>query len=81
MSDINLTRFIEAQSQAIYEAALDELKQGRKSGHWMWFIFPQMKGLGHTATSDFYGIQNLDEAKAYLTDPILGERLIECTEL
>ena len=81
MSNINLTRFIEAQNEAVYETVLDELRQGRKSGHWMWFIFPQMKGLGQTSTSDFYGIQNLDEAVAYLSDPILGERLIECTEV
>jgi len=56
---------------------LAEVKAGRKSSHWMWYVFPQLKGLGHSETSEFYGIENLAEAKAYLAHPILGERLIE----
>ncbi|HEX3741472.1 MAG TPA: DUF1810 domain-containing protein [Terriglobales bacterium] len=58
-----------------------ELKQGRKRGHWIWFVFPQIKGLGHSANSDFYGISGLPEAAAYLKHPVLGPRLIECTQL
>jgi uncharacterized protein (DUF1810 family) len=80
MADFNLSRFIEAQNQGVYESALTELKNGKKVGHWMWFIFPQIKGLGHSSTSVYYGIQNLDEAIAYLSDPVLGKRIIQCTE-
>jgi uncharacterized protein (DUF1810 family) len=76
----NLQRFLNAQSPA-FAGALAELKQGRKRGHWIWFIFPQLKGLGHSATSQFYGISGLPEAAAYLRDPVLGPRLIECTQL
>lgn len=58
-----------------------ELKQGRKLGHWIWFIFPQLKGLGHSANSEFFGITSLSEAAAYLQHPLLGPRLVECTQL
>jgi hypothetical protein len=58
MADFNLSRFIEAQNQGVYESALTELKNGKKVGHWMWFIFPQIKGLGHSSTSVYYGILN-----------------------
>ena len=72
----NLKRFTEAQYRD-YEQALKEIKNGRKESHWMWYIFPQLKGLGRSYTSDFYGIENLDEAKAFLQDPYLGKNLQE----
>lgn len=71
-----LKRFTEAQYRD-YEQALKEIKNGRKESHWMWYIFPQLKGLGRSYTSDFYGIENLDEAKAFLQDPYLGKNLQE----
>ena len=73
-----LERFIEAQ-QGTYEQALRELRAGNKQSHWMWFIFPQLAGLGRSSTARFYGIEGLDEARAYLADPVLGPRLGECT--
>jgi uncharacterized protein (DUF1810 family) len=73
----SLNRYIDAQSD-IYDSALSELKRGKKVGHWMWFVFPQIKGLGTTSTSEYYSIQGYEEAKEYLSDPILGKRLIEC---
>lgn len=76
----HLQRFVEAQQQ-VFESVLTELNLGRKYGHWIWFIFPQLKGLGRSSTSEFYGIGSLDEAKAYLQHPVLGRRLIQCTEL
>ncbi|HUK46793.1 MAG TPA: DUF1810 domain-containing protein [Terriglobales bacterium] len=75
----NLQRFVDAQ-EASFTSALAELKQGRKRGHWIWFIFPQLKGLGHSANSGFYGISGLAEAGAYLRHPVLGPRLIECVQ-
>lgn len=72
----NLTRFIEAQ-EVMYPIALKELRQGRKRSHWMWYVFPQLKGLGHSFNSDFYGISGLEEAAAYLSDPVLNRRLRE----
>lgn len=63
--------------QSDYQRALTEIKNGKKVSHWMWYIFPQLKGLGCSFTSEYYGIQDLDEAKAYLADPILGRHLIE----
>jgi uncharacterized protein (DUF1810 family) len=74
-----LQRFVDAQ-RAVYGAALAELRAGRKRTHWMWFIFPQLRGLGHSATSDYYGIASLEEAREYLAHPVLGARLLECTE-
>jgi uncharacterized protein (DUF1810 family) len=76
----NLQRFVEAQHDA-YEDVCAELLAGRKTSHWIWFIFPQIKGLGTSATSDWFAISALDEAKAYLQHPILGQRLRECTQL
>ena len=76
----NLQRFVDAQ-QPVIDSVLAELRQGRKYGHWIWFTFPQLKGLGHSANSDFYGISSVDEATAYLRHPVLGPRLIECTQL
>lgn len=75
----NLKRFTEAQYRD-YEQALKEIKNGRKESHWMWYIFPQLKGLGRSYTSDFYGIVDLDEAKAFLQDPYLGKHLQEISE-
>ena len=75
----DLSRFIKAQENS-YEEALSEIKSGRKKGHWMWFIFPQFKGLGFTETSNYYSIKDLDEAKRYLSHPILGERLKSITK-
>lgn len=73
---MSLERFIEAQERD-YSIALSEIKNGRKRSHWMWYIFPQVKGLGFSGTSRFYGIDNLKEAKEYLEHPVLGKRLIE----
>lgn len=72
-----LQRFVEAQV-GVYERALTELRAGAKRTHWMWFVFPQLDALGHSATAQFYGIKNLDEARAYLAHPTLGPRLHEC---
>ena len=78
MSDpFDLSRFVEAQ-EGIYPTALAELQRGKKESHWMWFIFPQLAGLGHSSMARRYAIQNLDEARAYLAHPILGPRLLEC---
>ncbi len=76
----NLNRFVEAQS-GVYERALAELKRGEKRSHWMWFIFPQIDGLGRSSTARFYAIKSADEAKAYLNHPELGPRLIECSKV
>jgi uncharacterized protein (DUF1810 family) len=76
----DLKRFVEAQSRA-WEQVRSELRQGSKRGHWMWFIFPQMKGLGMSETSRFYGIGSREEAVAYLRHAELGPRLVECTRL
>ena len=76
----NLQRFAEAQGSVI-AGVIAELKQGRKRGHWIWFIFPQLKGLGHSANSEFFGIASVREAAAYLQHAVLGPRLIECTKL
>lgn len=74
----DLGRFVAAQ-QAVYATALRELEAGRKQSHWMWFIFPQLKGLGISSTAQFYGIGSLAEAQAYLAHPLLGDRLRNCT--
>ena len=76
----NLQRFVDAQRH-IFASVIAELRQGSKRGHWMWFIFPQLKGLGRTAQSNFFGISSVQEAAAYLQHPVLGPRLIECTQL
>lgn len=75
-----LDRYV-VQQEGMYPQILGELKRGEKRGHWMWYIFPQIKGLGYSRTSAFYEIQNLDEARAYLNHPILGSRLIECCKI
>lgn len=75
-----LERFVTAQAGA-YQRACDELRRGRKQSHWMWYVFPQMKGLGLSPTSHHYGIGSIAEARAYLAHPILGPRLAEVTGL
>ena len=81
MSDtFHLERFLDAQAGQ-YEQVLGELRAGCKRSHWIWFIFPQMKGLGHSPQSEYYGIGSLDEAAAYARHPLLGPRLVECAEL
>ncbi len=77
----NLTRFIKAQ-ESDYEIALSEIKNGRKRSHWMWYIFPQVQGLGFSETSKYYAIKDISEAEEFLKHPVLGKRLIEiCNEL
>jgi uncharacterized protein (DUF1810 family) len=76
----DLKRFIDAQ-RGVYARVQSELRAGRKESHWMWYIFPQIAGLGHSATAQKYAVLTLDEAKAYLNHPVLGNRLRECTQL
>lgn len=75
----NLERFVEAQ-EGVYGQALAELRAGRKTGHWMWFIFPQIAGLGRSPMAERFAISSLDEARAYLRHAVLGARLTECTQ-
>ena len=78
----NLERFVSAQNaDGTYDRAIEELRRGWKTSHWMWFVFPQIAGLGFSATSRRYAISSLDEAKAYLEHPVLGPRLRECARL
>ena len=74
-----IERFVAAQ-QNVYLQALNEIKKGRKQSHWMWFVFPQIRGLGFTDYNVYYGIKDLKEAGQYLNDPVLGKRLIEISE-
>lgn len=76
----NLDRFISAQ-EPVYPQVVHELNAGKKQSHWMWFIFPQLAGLGRSKNSQFYAIESIEEAKAYLAHPVLGARLKECTQL
>ena len=77
-----LQRFVIAQDRdGTYDRAVDELRRGTKETHWMWFVFPQIAGLGQSATSKQFAISSLDEAKAYLTHAVLGPRLLECVDL
>ena len=76
----DLARFVEAQ-RSTYEQVVAELKAGRKRSHWMWFVFPQLRGLGRSTAAERYGISGAEEARAYLAHPLLGPRLLECTEL
>ena len=78
-SENHLSRFTKAQT-FVYDSALDELTSGQKYSHWMWFIFPQIEGLGRSDTARYYAIKNREEAQHYLEHPVLGERLIECTK-
>jgi uncharacterized protein (DUF1810 family) len=78
----DLQRFVAAQDAAgTYDRATAELRGGRKTSHWMWFIFPQIAGLGYSPASRTYAINSLDEARAYLAHPVLGARLIECATI
>ena len=74
---MSLERYVKGQAP-VYERALDELKRGHKQSHWMWFVFPQIAGLGNSAMSHAYAIQSLEEAREYLAHPVLGARLREC---
>ena len=76
----DLERFVRAQDGGTYEQALRELRDGAKRGHWMWFVFPQVAGLGSSPTAQRYAISGLDEAHAYLAHPVLGPRLVECAQ-
>jgi uncharacterized protein (DUF1810 family) len=76
----NLQRFVDAQA-SVYEQVCSELCEGRKRTHWMWFVFPQIKGLGHSQLAGKFAISSLNEGEAYLKHPILGPRLRECTRL
>ncbi len=76
----NLERFLDAQDYA-YETAYEEMQEGRKRGHWIWYIFPQQKGLGHSYNSEYYGLDGEDEARAYLAHPVLGKRLRDICEV
>ena len=78
-NSFGLSRFVEAQDP-VYDDVLSELRSGRKTSHWMWFVFPQLAGLGISETSRFYAIKDIAEARAYLQHPILGPRLTECAE-
>ena len=75
----NLERFLKAQESS-YDIALQELNDGRKRSHWMWYIFPQLKALGYSETALYYGIADMEEAKSYLAHPILKTRLVACCE-
>jgi uncharacterized protein (DUF1810 family) len=75
----DLDRFVRAQ-EGVHEVALAELRRGRKSSHWMWFVFPQLAGLGRSATAERYAVTGVDEARAYLAHPVLGTRLREVTD-
>ena len=78
---VGLDRFVDAQNRGgTYEEALAELRAGRKSSHWMWFVFPQVAGLGPSDTARFYALSSVDEACKYLEHPVLGRRLIECVQ-
>jgi uncharacterized protein (DUF1810 family) len=76
---MTLQRFLDAQD-GVYEQALGELRAGRKRTHWMWFVFPQIAGLGHSATAVYYAIADRAEAQSYLAHPLLGARLAECAQ-
>jgi uncharacterized protein (DUF1810 family) len=76
----DLSRFVDAQASGTYEQALRELRAGHKQGHWIWFVLPQIAGLGRSPTSQQYALSGLDEARAYLAHPVLGPRLVESAQ-
>ena len=80
MAAEDLERFVQAQA-GVYDGVLAELRRGHKSGHWMWFVFPQIAGLGRSPISQHYAIASLEEARAYVAHPVLGPRLRECAPL
>ncbi len=75
----DLNRFTSAQER-VYDTVVAELRSGRKRSHWIWFIFPQIDGLGHSSTSIYYAIKSIEEARQYLNHPVLGARLVQCAE-
>ena len=77
--EFDLNRFVMAQAP-VFASVLNELKAGRKRSHWMWFVFPQLRGLGSSSMAELYGIDSLAEARAYLAHPLLGRRVVLCTE-
>jgi uncharacterized protein (DUF1810 family) len=77
----DLERFVQAQDGGTHDAALAELRAGAKRSHWMWFVFPQVAGLGRSSTAQHYAISGLPEARAYLAHPVLGPRLVECARV
>ena len=79
MTNYDLVRFKRAQARD-YDIALREIRSGRKRSHWMWYIFPQVRGLGHSSMADYYGLDGREEARAYLADPMLGPRLLTISE-
>lgn len=80
MDNTSISRFVQAQEN-IYAEVVKELQRGKKTSHWMWFIFPQINGLGFSSTSKYYSIKTIEEAKEYLKHPILGNRLLECSNI
>jgi uncharacterized protein (DUF1810 family) len=80
MSAEGVERFLDAQ-EPIYGQVVEELRRGRKTSHWMWFVFPQLRGLGRSPAAQFYGLASADEARAYLEQPVLGQRLRQCVDL
>jgi uncharacterized protein (DUF1810 family) len=80
IGDVDLERFVRAQDGGVYDGALRELRAGAKRGHWMWFLFPQVAGLGRSSTAQHYALSGLAEARAYLAHPVLGPRLVECAQ-
>lgn len=80
LTTLGLQRFVEAQDR-VYESVCNELALGEKTSHWMWFIFPQLKGLGHSPIAKYYGIASADEALEFWQHPVLSQRLLECTKL
>ena len=79
VTDNTLNRF--SAQQFIYTQVLQELRNAKKTSHWMWFIFPQIEGLGHSSTAKYYSIKNIEEAKEYVAHPVLGKRLLECSNI
>lgn len=79
-ADDDVQRFAQAQGGGVYEEALAELRDGCKLGHWMWFVFPQVRGLGFSPMADYFGIGSWEEAEAYVADEVLGPRLVEAAE-
>jgi uncharacterized protein (DUF1810 family) len=78
----DLARFVDAQdTDGTYDRAVDELRRGQKTSHWMWFVFPQIAGLGHSLTARRFAITSLEEARAYLRHPVLGPRLVNCARI
>lgn len=80
MAGESLQRFVDAQSD-VYGAVLEELRRGRKRSHWMWFVFPQVRGLGSSATAQRYALDGVADARAYLSHPVLGPRLLACVDI